>query len=63
MGSDPGMKESSPGLGRWGCNRNEVEGIDKCVIFGGKCLFIMKTILQEIRNKRKSTFIPTTLTP
>lgn len=63
MGSDPGMKEFGPGLGRQGYDRNEVERIDNCIIFVGKFLFIMKTILQEIRNKGKSNFIPTTLTP
>lgn len=67
MGSDPGMKECGPGLGRWEYNRKEVGEIDKYVISGGK-MFIyyennMKTILQEIRNKRKTIFIPTTLTP
>lgn len=46
-GSDPGMNECGLVLGRWGCNRNVTEGIDKYVDIRGK-MFIAKAILQEI---------------
>lgn len=36
---------------------------DKYVCYFGEKLFIMKTILQEIKTRRKSSLIPTTLIP
>lgn len=42
MGSDPGMKECGPGLGR----RGDVEGIDKCVWYLGENVGLLwKTML------------------
>ena len=59
-GSDPGMNECGLGLGRWGCNGNVTEGIDKYVDILGE-MFIAKAILQEIKNRRKSIFFLTSL--